>query len=48
MFAEAFVSLVTNDNYAQGAIALGRSLRVSATLRKLALLITREVSMDMR
>ena len=42
------MSLVTNDSYAQGAIVLGMSLRVSGTLRKLALLITREVSMDMR
>ncbi|XP_064394170.1 glycogenin-1-like [Halichondria panicea] len=45
---EAFVSLVTNDSYAQGALVLAQSLRNAATLKKLALLITRDVSMDMR
>nr|CCG00969.1 glycogenin [Suberites domuncula] len=45
---EAFVSLVTNDSYALGAIALGRSLRNTGTWKKLALLITNQVSQDMR
>ena len=42
------MSLVTNDSYAQGALVLAQSLRNAATLKKLALLITRDVSMDMR
>ena len=45
---EAYVSLATNDSYATGAIALGRSLRDSGTTRRLALLITNNVSSDMR
>lgn len=46
--AEAYVSLVTNDSYANGALALGRSLRDTLTGRKLSLLITNEVSHPMR
>ena len=45
---EAYVSLVTNDNYALGALALGRSLRDTLTTRKLSLLATNEVSDTMR
>lgn len=45
---EAYVSLVTNNQYAHGAIALGRSLRDTRTERKLCLMITEQVSEDMR
>jgi len=45
---EAFVSLVTNDSYGMGAIALGRSLRDVCTHRRLSLLITNNVSAEMR
>ncbi|CAI8007719.1 Glycogenin-1 [Geodia barretti] len=45
---EAYVTLVTNDNYALGALALGRSLRDTLTTRRLSLLITDEVSYPMR
>lgn len=40
---EAFVSLVTNNAYANGALVLGYSLRRVNTTRKLVLLVTREV-----
>ncbi|CAH3105254.1 unnamed protein product [Porites lobata] len=40
---EAFVSLVTNNGYANGALVLGYSLRRVNTTRKLVLLVTREV-----
>ncbi|XP_048588572.1 glycogenin-1 isoform X2 [Nematostella vectensis] len=46
--SEAFVSLVTNDNYANGALVLGYSLRRVNTTRKLALLVTNQVSEGMR
>lgn len=45
---EAYVSLVTNDNYALGALALGQSLRDTTTTRELSLLITDQVSHGMR
>ena len=45
---EAYVSLVTNDSYGMGVICLGRSLRDVCTSRKLALLITNNVSAEMR
>ena len=48
LLSEAYVSLVTNDDYSMGALALGRSLRDSMTQRKLSLLITSEVSHQMR
>ncbi len=48
LLAEAFVSLVTNDSYAAGAIALGKSLRDTHTQRRLTLLITDGVSQEMR
>ena len=47
-FTEAYVSLVTNDNYAVGALVLGQSLRDSLTQRNLSLLITNDVSHAMR
>ena len=40
---EAFVSLVTNNGYANGALVLGYSLRRVNTTRKLVLRVTREV-----
>ena len=42
------MSLVTNDSYSLGALALGRSLRDSMTSRTLSLLITKNVSLPMR
>lgn len=42
--AEAFVSLATNDDYAMGALALGRSLRDANTSKTLVLLVTNGVS----
>ncbi|XP_020902615.1 glycogenin-1 isoform X3 [Exaiptasia diaphana] len=45
---EAFVSLVTNDNYANGALVLGYSLRRVNTTRKLALLVTNQVTAPVR
>ncbi|XP_063999081.1 glycogenin-2 isoform X3 [Pogoniulus pusillus] len=45
---QAFVTLATNDVYCQGALVLGQSLRNNTTSRKLAVLITPEVSSGMR
>lgn len=45
---EAFVSLVTNNSYANGALVLGYSLRRVNTTRKLALLVTNQVTDPMR
>lgn len=45
---EAFVSLVTNDNYANGALVLGHSLRRVNTTRKLALIVTNQVTAPVR
>ena len=44
---EAFVSFVTNDSYACGALALAKSLRDNHTSRRLALMITNGVSQEM-
>ncbi|XP_049729415.1 glycogenin-2-like isoform X1 [Elephas maximus indicus] len=41
---QAFVTLATNDVYCQGALVLGQSLRNHQTTRKLAVLITPQVS----
>lgn len=41
---ESFVTLATNENYALGALTLGKSLRNSNTNRKLTVLITSELS----
>lgn len=46
--SEAYVSLATNNQYAYGAITLGRSLRDSGTQRRLALMITEQVTEEMR
>ncbi|XP_023804032.1 glycogenin-2 [Cyanistes caeruleus] len=45
---QAFVTLATDDVYCQGALVLGQSLRNHKTSRKLAVLITPEVSIGMR
>ncbi|XP_072787960.1 glycogenin-2 isoform X3 [Taeniopygia guttata] len=45
---QAFVTLATDDVYCQGALVLGQSLRNHKTSRKLAVLITPEVSSGMR
>ncbi|XP_072192172.1 glycogenin-2 isoform X2 [Excalfactoria chinensis] len=45
---QAFVTLATDDVYCQGALVLGQSLRNHTTSRKLAILITPEVSSGMR
>lgn len=41
---EAFVSLTTNDEYAIGALVLGKSLKNTGTTRKLVLMVTAGVS----
>ncbi|KAM4699336.1 glycogenin-2 isoform 2-T2 [Discoglossus pictus] len=45
---QAFVTLGTNDIYCQGALVLGKSLRNQRTSRKLAILITSQVTTRMR
>ncbi|XP_010218076.1 PREDICTED: glycogenin-2 [Tinamus guttatus] len=45
---QAFVTLATDDVYYQGALVLGQSLRNHRTSRRLAVLITPEVSSGMR
>ncbi|EPY79051.1 glycogenin-1 [Camelus ferus] len=45
---QAFVTLTTNDAYAKGALVLGSSLKQHRTTRKLAVLITPQVSDSMR
>eukprot|EP00794_Sanderia_malayensis_P011400 gene11400-12587_t len=45
---EAFVSLTTNDEYAVGAIVLGKSLKQTKTKRRLVLLVTKGVSEQKR
>ncbi|XP_062847212.1 glycogenin-1b isoform X2 [Trichomycterus rosablanca] len=44
MADQAFVTLATNDNYAKGAMVLGKSLRNHKTSKKLAVLIGPHVS----
>ncbi|XP_064814922.1 glycogenin-1-like, partial [Oncorhynchus masou masou] len=41
---QAFVTLATNDNYARGAMVLGKSLRNHKTTRKLVVMIGPHVS----
>ena len=41
---EAYVSLTTNNDYAEGALVLARSLRNTQTTRKLVLMVTSGVS----
>ncbi|XP_007431483.1 glycogenin-2 [Python bivittatus] len=45
---QAFVTLATNDVYCHGALVLGQSLRNYRTSRRLAILITPQVSRAMR
>ena len=45
---ESYVSVATNDQYAHGAIALGRSLRDTNTTKKLTLMITEQVTEELR
>uniref|UniRef100_G3SYB6 glycogenin glucosyltransferase n=1 Tax=Loxodonta africana TaxID=9785 RepID=G3SYB6_LOXAF len=45
---QAFVTLTTNDAYAKGALVLGSSLKQHRTTRRLAVLITPQVSDSMR
>ncbi|XP_029459538.1 glycogenin-2 isoform X2 [Rhinatrema bivittatum] len=45
---QAFVTLATNDVYCQGALVLGQSLRTHGTSRRLALLVTSQVTHGMR
>jgi len=45
---EAFVTLVTSDNYALGALVLSSSLRRVNTTRQLVVMVTAGVSQPMR
>uniref|UniRef100_A0A8C5LZH1 glycogenin glucosyltransferase n=1 Tax=Leptobrachium leishanense TaxID=445787 RepID=A0A8C5LZH1_9ANUR len=45
---QAFVTLVTNDIYCQGALVLGKSLRNHNTSRQLVIMITSQVTSRMR
>lgn len=46
--SEAYVTLVTNDSYALGALVLAASLRVTSTTRDLVVMVTSHVSEHMR
>lgn len=46
--SEAWVTLATNDNYAQGALVLVHSLRTAGTNRKIHCLISNQVSGPVR
>jgi len=46
--SEAFVSLITNDDYARGADVLGKSLKRSGTTLKCVLMVTDHVSSHVR
>ncbi|XP_007471373.1 PREDICTED: glycogenin-1 isoform X3 [Lipotes vexillifer] len=48
MTDQAFVTLTTNDAYAKGALVLGSSLKQHRTTRRLAVLVTPQVSDSMR
>lgn len=41
--AEAWVTLATNDGYAQGALVLAHSLRESRTTKKIHVMVTNQV-----
>lgn len=45
---EAYVTLATNTQYCHGAIALGQSLRNTGTGRRLVVMVTNQVSTEMR
>lgn len=44
----AYVTLATNDSYSFGALVLSQSLRKVCTARQLVVLVTPEVSQEMR
>lgn len=46
--AQAYVSLVTNDDYGNGAIVLGKSLKKTKTSKQLVLMVTQGVSQAKR
>lgn len=46
--AQAYVSLVTNDDYGNGAIVLGKSLKNTKTSKQLVLMVTQGVSQAKR
>ncbi|KAF9958767.1 hypothetical protein BGZ72_010984 [Mortierella alpina] len=45
---DAFITLLTNNSYASGALVLGHSLRAAQTSKQLAILITASVSRAIR
>lgn len=45
---QAFVTLATNDNYAIGALTLAESLKLVQTNRQLCIMITNDISDNMR
>lgn len=45
---EAFVTLASNDSYAIGALVLGHSLRAVQTTRQLVVMITNDISANIR
>lgn len=47
-FADAWVTLATNDSYSLGALVLAHSLKRAGTIHQLAVLITPGVSNAMR
>lgn len=48
IMSEAWVTLSTNDSYALGCLVLGRSLRRVGTSKKLACLVSKDVSSSVR
>lgn len=47
-FVEAFVTLATNDSYAIGSLVLANSLKAAGTTKELAIMITKDVSQELR
>ena len=45
---EAWVTLATNDNYAVGALTLAQSLKRVETSKKVVIMITQEVTENMK
>ena len=45
---EAWVTLATNDNYAVGALTLAQSLKRVETTKKVVIMITQEVTENMK
>ncbi|XP_076804001.1 glycogenin-1-like isoform X2 [Clavelina lepadiformis] len=45
---EAFVTLATNNSYSQGAMVLAQSLRRHGTLKEIVVLVTPQISLDVR